>query len=491
MRRFIKPNRKQLLMFHEIDLNSIASAGSTIHTIDTIVDDLDTSKYEEAYDLESAQGANPIHPKTIIKVCLYAIHNNRFSTRKMEYDAGHHLGYMYLTGARCIDHSTIGNFLVRFRQEIVELFTQTVLVCTEQELVDFKVLGTDSVKAWLSSAKLRANASHKRQKNKKGLEKAGRKIRERVQELLEKVEGEEAAGEKARELKQLEGTLARIEEAKGILGERLKELSKGKGIKEVEELERKTTVNITDPDAHIMQQANGEKNPSYSVTTTGDSRNDSITHFQINETDNDAKALIPAMEGSEKNTGGHHEVNVADAGFSSIENLEGLEEKGIYALIPDKRLEVEKLKKTAKGGYDRSEFTFDEQADRYRCPERNILAWCGKVLSNGRPAKRYANPGACRQCLNREQCTKGKHRVIIRDEQEGLKERMREKFQQELNRETYKLRSHTVEAPYGCMKRNWKFTTIMRRGAAKAAMEMALVFSLHNILKLGAVLNTG
>jgi hypothetical protein len=67
MRRFIKPNRKQLLMFHEIDLNSIASAGSTIHTIDTIVDDLDTSNYEEAYDLESAQGANPIHPKTIIE----------------------------------------------------------------------------------------------------------------------------------------------------------------------------------------------------------------------------------------------------------------------------------------------------------------------------------------------------------------------------------------------------------------------------------------
>ena len=484
MRRFIKPNRKQLLMFHEIDLNSIAPAGSTVHTIDTIVDDLDTSKYEEAYDLESAQGANPIHPKTIIKVCLYAIHTNRFSTRKMEYDAGHHLGYMYLTGARSIDHSTIGNFLVRFRQEIVELFTQTVLVCTEQELVDFKVLGTDSVK-------VRANASHKRQKNKKGLEKAGRKIRERIQELLEKVAGEEAAGEKARELKQLEGTLARIEEAKGILGERLKELSKGKSIKEVEALERKTTVNITDPDVHIMQQANGEKNPSYSVTTTGDSRNDIITHFQINETDNDAKALIPAMEGSEKNTGGHHEVNVADAGFSSIENLEGLEEKGIYALIPDKRLEVEKLKKTAKGSYDRSEFAFDEQADRYRCPEGNILACCGKVLSNSRPAKRYANPVACRQCLKRERCTKGKHRVIIRDEQEWVKEHMREKLQQEVNRKIYKLRSHTVEAPYGCMKRNWKFTTIMRRGAAKAAMEMALVFSLHNILTLGAVLNTG
>jgi transposase len=74
--------------------------GSALHSIDTIVESLDTSAFEAAYDLESSRGNNPIDPKTIIKVCLFALHNGRFSTRKMEYDTGHHLGYMFLTGAK-------------------------------------------------------------------------------------------------------------------------------------------------------------------------------------------------------------------------------------------------------------------------------------------------------------------------------------------------------------------------------------------------------
>lgn len=79
--------------------------------------------------------------------------------------------------------------------------------------------------------------------------------------------------------------------------------------------------------------------------------------------------------------------------------------------------------------------------------------------------------------------------MLIRDENEAVRERMREKLQQEVNQEIYQLRAHTAEAPYGCIKRNWKFTHVLRRGIAKVAAEVALVFSLHNILKLGAVLH--
>ena len=82
MRKFIKPQRNQLLMLQTIDLNSIALAGSVLHTIDSIIESLDTSSFEAAYDLESSRGNCPIAPKTIIKVCLYALHSGRFSTCK-------------------------------------------------------------------------------------------------------------------------------------------------------------------------------------------------------------------------------------------------------------------------------------------------------------------------------------------------------------------------------------------------------------------------
>ena len=82
MRKFIKPQLNQLLMLQTVDLNSIALPGSALYSIDTIVESLDTSDFEAVYDLESSRGNCPIAPKTIIKVCLYALHSGRFSTCK-------------------------------------------------------------------------------------------------------------------------------------------------------------------------------------------------------------------------------------------------------------------------------------------------------------------------------------------------------------------------------------------------------------------------
>ena len=65
MRKFIKPQRNQLLMLQTVDLNSIALPGSALYSIDTIVESLDTSAFEAVYDLESSRGNCPIAPKTI------------------------------------------------------------------------------------------------------------------------------------------------------------------------------------------------------------------------------------------------------------------------------------------------------------------------------------------------------------------------------------------------------------------------------------------
>jgi transposase len=389
---------------------------------------------------------------------------------------------MFLTGAQRIDHSTFSKFLSKFKKEVVALFSQIVLVCVEQGLLDFKVLCIDSVK-------LRANASHKQQKNRKGLEKSAAKLRKRIEGLLDNVSSEETAVEQEKELRRLEKRLTDLDAARDILHDRMEQSCCGKALREAAHVQETATVNITDPDAHIMQQANGEKNPAYSITTAADSKADIVAHFQVNAEDHDSEALQPAIAGSTEKTGKVHEYTTADAGFGSIRNLEYLEEDNISALIPDRRLAVEQLGLTAKGSYDRSQFVYDAATDSYRCPQGMILSCCGTVTVNSRASRRYANPSACRHCQQVKHCTKGKHRVLIRDENEAVRERMREKLQQEVNQEIYQLRAHTAEAPYGCIKRNWKFTHVLRRGLTKVAMEAALLFSLHNILKLGTVLN--
>lgn len=483
MRSFIEPNRDQSLLLTEINLDSLIPIESPIRYIDELVELLDSSAIESDYDLDSEQGRNPIHPKTFIKVGLYALYNCRFSLRKMESDTLHHLGYKWLTGDRTIDHSTIGKFLARFLDEIVELFSQVVMICRDCHLIDFDILAVDSVK-------LRANASYKQSKTLESLEKEEEKIKKRLRQIIENATNKDGSVEEE-EAKTLANRIERLEGAKRVLKQRIEEISAGKSEKEKKKVEQKEKINVTDFDARIMGQANGEKNPAYSVTTSTDTGGDILTNFQVNPEDNDEAALKGAIEGSRENTGERHRIVDADSQFASKSNYEQLEEEEQQALIPDKRLEAEERGEVSKGEYDRSNFTYDESNDSYICPLSEELAKVGEAEMNGRLYNRYANVKACKACDFRVECTKGKYRIISRDQNEAVQERMRAKLGMEENRIIYNKRAHAAESPFGHIKRNLKFTYLMRRGIEKVRMEMSMLFMLHNILKVGPCLVSG
>lgn len=183
MRDFIRPNRDQRLLFANIDLHSIVSIGSPLDIIDRLVDELDTSEIEKTYNFDSPLGTNPIHPKTLIKVALYAIHNCRFSLRKIEHDTNYNLGYRWLTGDRGIDHSTMGKFLITHKELIVELFSQIVEIGVESNLIDFDILAIDTVK-------IRANASYKQFRDMSGLKDERKRIKVKISELLDSADND-------------------------------------------------------------------------------------------------------------------------------------------------------------------------------------------------------------------------------------------------------------------------------------------------------------
>jgi transposase len=473
MRNFQIPNRNQQLLFAHIDLNTIAPVGSPLNVIDTLVDQLNTEEIEKRYDFESLQGREPFHPKTLIKGALYAIHNCRFSLRKIEYDTLHHLGYRWLTGDKVIDHSTLGKFLCEHRTRIVELFSRIVEIGIEKELIDFDVLAIDTVK-------IRANASYKRFRNTEGLEKERQKIKEKLKELVSNAEKESEA-----EIEVLKKRESKLEEAAAILKERVAADTDSATDSIREQILEKAKINLTDSDCALLQQANGEINSAYSITTAVDSGHDFITHFQVNDGCNDAKALMETIEGSEDQTDSAHAVVVADSGFFSMDNLEKLEEKNQKALIPDKRLEVEERGVGAKGDFDRSWFQYNKEKDWYICPCRERLEPSGRVTQNGRTYIRYMNRAACGGCKAKGQCTKSAQRIIMRDQNEKLKEKMRKDLSGKRNREIYKQRSHCVESIYGQVKHNLNFRILKRRGHDKVEMEIAMIFMLHNILKIG------
>jgi transposase len=444
-----------------VNLDSVAPIGSALRSIDSLVDELDTSDLEKGYDFKTSQGNTPIHPKTLIKVALWAMHNCRFSLRKMEDDTVNNLGYKWLTGGMTIDHSTIGKFLASNPVDLAELLTQVVQIGVEENLVDFDLLGLDTVK-------IRANASYKQFRDKAGIRKEKKKIKAKIEKILR-----DAAKDKdsSAELETLKFRHKRLEAARMKLAEREKD-RKIKGLR----------INVTDSDCQMVKQGNGERNSGYPVTVAVDSKKDFITGVKMDEYGNDSRNLFPALEESEANCGQKHGKIVADPGFGSIENLEKLKKEGRDALIPDRRMEAEKQGEVAKGEYDRSKFKYLKSTDRYRCPKGKLLENADTVELNGRRYHKYTNREACLSCPCVGKCTKSQFRTISRDAKEELREEMRKKLDRQ--KETYKKRAHMTESPFGQMKHNLKFRIFMRRGLEKARMEVSMLCILHNLLKI-------
>jgi len=220
MRKFKQPNREQLLMLTTVNLETVAPVGSALRAIDELVNQLDTSEVEKNYDLETPQGGFPIHPKTMIKVSLYALHNCRFSLRKMEEDTTQHLGYRWLTGNEVIDHSTMGKFLSRYKKELPDLLGQVAMIGVEHELIDFEVLNIDTVK-------IRANASYKQFRTSEAIRKEQQKLRKRLKELIE-----DSCRENDEEKRVLQLRMKKLEAAKYELQQRIEEKSVGKDDRE-------------------------------------------------------------------------------------------------------------------------------------------------------------------------------------------------------------------------------------------------------------------
>lgn len=461
MKSFKEPDRAQQLLFTEVDLNSFVEIDNPAYIINQLVDCLDIRAIEEQYNLGIWQGDDPIHPKTYIKVSLLAIHNCRFSLRKIEYDTKYNLVYRWLTGDKVIDHSTIGKFLNKFKLELIDLFSQVITIAKDKGLLDFDLLAIDTVK-------VRANASYKETKSLNAIQETKKTLTGQLKELFEN-----EAHTESKEMVVLENRIQKLKIAEKILKERMQKNN------------QETNINITDHDCKIVQQANGEKNTGYCITTAVDTKNDIITHFTIDSDSNDPKKLLPVIIGSREETNESHKTIVADSGFSSIANLEQLAEIEQEALIPDRRFEAEITGETKKGEYDRSHFKYNSAKDYYTCPAKNKLEKTGSLEKNGRNYNLYANRNACINCPHRTKCTDGEYRSISRDTNEKIKEDMRKKFDNQKNQEKYKKRAHSAESPYGDIKHNKKFRIFHRRGLEKVKMETVLVLMLHNMMKIG------
>ena len=240
--------------------------------------------------------------------------------------------------------------------------------------------------------KLKANAALRQSRNSDALEKEIERIKGKVRQMIEasaridEIEGQEYpdsdGSEMAHELREMGYRLRKLQEAREML--------------EREKLER---INVTDPESRLMQDSRKLTQPSCNGQIAVDDKEQVIVAADISQNTTDHHEFRQMVEQVERTLGALPREASADAGYSSYENLEYAQQKGLNAYMPDDFLEALDRKEEAEKRNHKSNFRYDQMRDIYICPEGRNLRRLQELKREGKPPMIIYRGESCRGCV--------------------------------------------------------------------------------------------
>ena len=231
---------------------------------------------------------------------------------------------------------------------------------------------------------------------------------------------------------------------------------------------------LIDPDSHQMGVSNNGTDISYNVQNAVDEKEHILVTTEVVTSPADQTQLYAMAEKTleELDVSVDEAVTLlADKGYWRNDDIVKCEEdsriNAIVAIPNEKGIQ----------GYRKSDFIYKEETDEYICPMgQSLKRWTGKTPS-------YTNAKACKNCPNRDKCTKSKRgRVIVRNDNEELIETAKKRYKD--NYELYKLRQQIVEHPFGTIKRTLGFTYFLTRRLENVKTENFLHVITYNLKRV-------
>jgi transposase len=240
----------------------------------------------------------------------------------------------------------------------------------------------------------------------------------------------------------------------------------------------------SDPEARVMQHADGHTHLSYRVDTTVDLQTGVIVTAgaELAHVSDQADFLLRVDEAVEglAERGLTVTAVVADKGHHSGENLAGLEERGLVGLVSSPT--------TARGaeGFRREDFVYDAERDLLLCPVGAELRRRQLPAGWQRAARQYQARGkACRACPHFGVCTTSKTgRAVSVPVHEELILANRQRVRDPELRPVVAIRRQRGEGPFGYFKQFGGLRRFAGRGLAYATKKTLIAAVGWNLLCL-------
>lgn len=263
--------------------------------------------------------------------------------------------------------------------------------------------------------------------------------------------------------------------------------SVGEHLKQARESGQKPTVTNAqfyspgDPEARVRKKGPDKAAMCYTGVHVTDSKAQVILAARMDYGDAaEVSASLPAVAQAQETlakSGKQMDVVAADKGFDVIEFHTKLEAAGLRPATFSIRVNQ------VEGRFNRSDFEFDASNNLYRCP------W-GKELNcrgpKGAGFAYVAKISDCSGCPLKHRCLgeKSERKELSRTTGEDASERNKQFASSREGRKHLKKRGHTVEPPFGHLKRYGGLERVNCQGLAKADAKLVIGAMAWNILKL-------
>lgn len=506
-RPVFKPYNPDQLSLLPPNLEELIPANHVVRVVRQIIDQIDISAILAKY---KGGGASSFHPKVLLNILVYGYLNNIYSSRKLEQAVQSNIYFMWLCGMQRPDHNTINRFRTeKLKGVLKEVFGQVVLLMSEEGLVNIKQLYVDGTK-------IEANANKYTFVWGKAIKRNKTRIKEQLEELwayAESVAKEELMDNGPTVYEELDAekvnqTIDRINEAlkdKPIDKKVKQKLNYGKKnwpknldkYKQQEaQMGDRNSLSKTDPDATFMRMKddhmrNGQLKAGYNwqISTS----NQYIVNYGIYQDTTDFCTLIDHLDDYKQLYSQAPDVVVADAGYGSEENYDYLAQAQIEAFVKYPGFHKEqKAKGKVKPSevFQTQELYYNEQGDYFICPmgqkmEKQYEQHTTKKSGYVQRASVY-QAKRCEGCPLRGACHKRKtNRIItLNHNLKQHRQKARAKLISEQGMAHRSQRPVDVEAVFGNIKQNKKFTRFLLRGKEKVCIEVGLLALAHNLAKM-------
>ena len=488
-------------------LDELIAADHPVRIVNQVLDKIDIDPLLKKY---SGGGSSSFHPRMLLKVLVFAYINNNYSSRRIEAALKENIYYMWLSGMNTPDHNTINRFRSdRLKEVLRQVFTQVVLLLSEEGLLNIKELYTDGTK-------IEANANRYTFVWGKAIKTSRERIKKQLDELWQYAQNIAAAelpdtdpsGFDTIDADKVEKAIEQINEAlkdKPVSKSVKQKLNYAKNnwsvnLKKYEQQEKilneRNSYSKTDEDATFMKMKedhmlNGQLKPAYNLQIS--SNNQYIVNYSLHQTTADTTTLQPHTEIYKEQYNQTPDVIVADAGFGSEENYQYLMDNNIENYVKYNYFDKDQRSiKNKKHPFTADTLYYNKEKDYYVCPIGQHMQHTGTHQTKTKTGfiqtiHRYQAVN-CNGCPLRNVCHKAKgNRIIeVNHRLNEYKKQVGKNLNSEQGIYHRKKRPCDVEPVFASIKNNHHFKRFMLRSKPKTEIEAGLLALAHNLRKKAA-----